>query len=170
MVLYFLAFQAFYAHHDHIATCSSKGAFPRQTISILKRLISVHAGGHYIFIEGNHGYSNQFARLYTPRFVTTASKVCLSFAYHMYGEKINNLRVQQLEEDDTGIHVWSQSYNQGDNWLTMAKTIDVDSTGTLQLRFQGKRGSTPVCDIAVDDVVISYGDCSLNGEEFDLVC
>lgn len=90
--------------------------------------------------------------------------MCLSFAYHMYGQDINQLKVLQMKAGNWE-YVWHQAYDQADQWLTAAKDLKVDD-GTLQLEFYAKRGSSSLSDIGLDQIIISYGDCSLrfNGE------
>uniref|UniRef100_A0A674AJX8 Zonadhesin n=1 Tax=Salmo trutta TaxID=8032 RepID=A0A674AJX8_SALTR len=116
-------------------------------------------GGSYMYIEGNGVYYGDSARMISPKCQKGATKYCLRFWYHMYGQaKAMILNVYQLDEHNKHRKLWSKANNQGSTWY-LAK-VDINTDGSFQIIMEGIRGSDPQSDVAFDDVSIHYGSCS----------
>jgi len=68
--------------------------------------------------------------LSTPT-ISLSGEACLTFAYHMYGATINQLKVEGTGLS-SNIDLWSESGNQGDQWNTAEITIDANVGGEIQ--------------------------------------
>uniref|UniRef100_A0A8C7P3H8 Zonadhesin n=1 Tax=Oncorhynchus mykiss TaxID=8022 RepID=A0A8C7P3H8_ONCMY len=116
-------------------------------------------GGSYMYIEGNGVYYGDSARMISPKCQKGATKYCLRFWYHMYGQaKAMILNVYQLDEHNKHRKLWSKANNQGSTWY-LAK-VDINVDGSFQIIMEGIRGSDPQSDVAFDDISIHYGSCS----------
>ncbi|XP_068709846.1 MAM and LDL-receptor class A domain-containing protein 1-like isoform X3 [Montipora foliosa] len=116
---------------------------------------SGHGGsGYYMYIETSSPRQyGDYATLVSP--VQKFSKImCLTFYYHMYGSAIGNLTVSidgQVKFFEAG--------NQGTQWVE-AK-INVDVCGDHPVIFTATRGRTYTGDIAIDDISLKQGSCTL---------
>ncbi|XP_038860475.1 IgGFc-binding protein-like [Salvelinus namaycush] len=116
-------------------------------------------GGSYMYIEGNGVCYGDSARMISPKCQKGATKYCLRFWYHMYGQaKAMILNVYQLDERNKHRKLWSKANNQGSTWYLAQVDINVD--GSFQIIIEGIRGSDDQSDVAFDDVSIHYGSCS----------
>nr|XP_046178232.1 IgGFc-binding protein-like isoform X5 [Oncorhynchus gorbuscha] len=116
-------------------------------------------GGSYMYIEGNGVYYGDSARMISPKCQKGATKYCLRFWYHMYGQaKAMILNVYQLDEHNKHRKLWSKANNQGSTWYPAKVDINID--GSFQIIMEGIRGSDPQSDVAFDDISIHYGSCS----------
>ncbi|KAM9458017.1 zonadhesin-like [Salvelinus alpinus] len=116
-------------------------------------------GGSYMYIEGDGVYHGDSARMISPKCQKGATKYCLRFWYHMYGQaKAMILNVYQLDERNKHRKLWSKANNQGSTWY-LAK-VDINTDGSFQIIIEGIRGSDDQSDVAFDDVSIHYGSCS----------
>ncbi|XP_028831721.1 zonadhesin isoform X2 [Denticeps clupeoides] len=113
--------------------------------------------GHYAYIEGDGVSNGDTARLLSKQ-CSDHGPQCLQFWYHMYGTASTmGLSVYLLETGSTQ-SVWTKRDNQGDNWNKAQ--VDLNPTGPFQIIFEGRRGTTELSDVALDDVSLHRGFCS----------
>ncbi|MTE26101.1 immunoglobulin-like domain-containing protein [Winogradskyella ouciana] len=139
-------------------------------------------GSDYIYVEasGNGtGYPNKRAIITSPCFdLSGLTTPTFSFKYHMFGASdMGSITVELSDDDGTNwTSIWSQTGNQGNQWLT----VDLDLSGyagsNIQIRFNRFVGSTWQADIAIDDVQLSEpvvptcSDGIQNGDETGVDC
>lgn len=115
--------------------------------------------GNYIYLEvnGSACASGAEAVLLGPCITLDkqGTDSChVSFAYHMNGIHIGNLRAEV--SDDGGLSwqtLWSRSGSQGNQWYRAYLSLASYADGSdLQLRFVGTKGGGVYGDIALDDI------------------
>ena len=81
-----------------------------------------------------------------------------SFQYHMYGTSVGSLIIQTSNDNGASwTNQWSQSGNQGNNWVPVNISLDGFAGETIKIRIVGTTGSSWSSDIAVDDVKVTTG-------------
>ncbi|RNC88234.1 MAG: DUF5011 domain-containing protein [Winogradskyella sp.] len=120
-------------------------------------------GSNYIYVEasGNGtGFPNKRAIITSPCFdLSSVSEATFSFNYHMFGS--TNAGSVSLEvSDDEGASwtsLWSQTGNQGNQWLTVNIDLAAYIGSGIQLRFNRLTGGTWQADVAIDDISLTDG-------------
>ncbi|XP_033751986.1 MAM and LDL-receptor class A domain-containing protein 1-like [Pecten maximus] len=112
--------------------------------------------GFYMLVRANGRQAGDRAWLYSQYFPASPAS-CLSFWYHMYGKDIGILRVYQPTSTGT-LLVWNATHNQGNVWR-QAK-VDLNSSVSYQVTFDGEVGTGYQGDMALDDIVLNQGRCS----------
>ncbi|CAF3694948.1 unnamed protein product, partial [Didymodactylos carnosus] len=120
--------------------------------------------GHYMYIESSlPQIAGDKARLMSPVYPTITSGSCLTFFYHMWGPTTGSLNVFiQSQNVQQGIPLWSLNGDQGDRWRPAKATIH--SPDKFQIIFEGVVGSSYTGDISIDDVSLTNGACTPNGQ------
>ncbi|KAJ8022862.1 MAM and LDL-receptor class A domain-containing protein 2 [Holothuria leucospilota] len=117
--------------------------------------------GYCMYIEATSREVNSTARLISsPQNATDDQGLCLSFFYHMYGATINTLNVYLSSGGNEGL-IFTRSHNLGDNWWRAA--VQLRSSSTWRIIFEGRRGTDYTGDIAIDDILIFPGSCLSRG-------
>lgn len=143
---------------------------------------SATQGSNYLYVEasGNGtGYPNKRAILTSPCFdLSGLTNPIFSFQYHMFGASDMGSIAVELSDDD-GVNwssIWSQTGNQGNQWLTVDLDLSAYAGANIQLRFNRFVGSTWQADIAIDDVQLlepaapTCDDGIQNGDETGVDC
>lgn len=113
-----------------------------------------------MYMDASSRKSGDKARLLTPVMLKTSGK-CFEFWYHMFGSAVGSFNLYKKTGSSVGIRIWSQSGNQGDEWLAARVSVWSPSR-TFRLSFEGTvAGSTG--DIAIDDIRIFDGRCAAPG-------
>ena len=115
-------------------------------------------GNFYMYVEasGNGtGFPNMRAILNSPCFdLTGLAEASFNFQYHMFGS--NDFGTIDLEISiDSGANwtsIWSQSGNQGNQWLSANIDLTAYVGGGIQLRFNRVTGGIWQADFAFDNV------------------
>jgi hypothetical protein len=104
---------------------------------------------------------NDTARISSPTF--DANTYCMSFYYHMQGQKVDTLNVivQNTQDTTNETIVWSKKGTQGNLWINGKVNLVLNSESTVI--FEGRRGTSFLGDIALDDISITDGLCQSNG-------
>ncbi len=116
--------------------------------------------GNYLYTESS-GPCNSTGYIYSPSFdFSSISNPLLEFWYHMYGVDMGTLSVQASTDGGSSwsADLWSQSGDQGDNWLNAS--IDISSYqgySNVIFRFTAVQGIGYYSDIAIDDFTVSAG-------------
>lgn len=71
--------------------------------------------------------ANETAALVSPVLVGTGTKtrMCLWFAYHMYGPHVDTLRVYTKSQGQVKPTIWQRKNSQGPNWRHGEAQIDI---------------------------------------------
>ena len=143
---------------------------------------SAAQGSDYIFVEASvngTGYPNKRAIITSPCFdLGGLTNPEFSFSYHMFGAADMGSIALELSDDDgsTWTSLWSQTGNQGNQWLIVNLDLSTYAGGNIQLRFNRFVGSTWQADIAIDDVQLlepaapTCSDGIQNGDETGVDC
>ncbi len=143
---------------------------------------SAAQGSDYIFVEASvngTGYPDKRAIITSPCFDLGAlTSPVFSFKYHMFGAADMGSIAVELSDDDgaTWTSLWSQTGNQGNQWLTVDLDLSAYAGGNVQLRFNRFVGSTWQADIAIDDIQLlepaapTCADGIQNGDETGVDC
>jgi hypothetical protein len=118
-------------------------------------------GSSYIFVEAsgnNTGYPNKRAIITSPCYdLSSQSSASISFNYHMFGS--NDMGSIALEaSNDNGeswVTIWSETGNQGNQWLSQNIDLSAYTGNSVQLRFNRLTGGTWQADIAIDNINLS---------------
>ncbi|MEN8885398.1 MAG: immunoglobulin-like domain-containing protein [Winogradskyella sp.] len=139
-------------------------------------------GSDYIFVEASvqgTGYPDKRAIITSPCFDLGAlTSPIFSFKYHMFGAADMGSIALEVSDDDgaSWTSLWSQTGNQGNQWLTVDLDVSVYAGSNIQLRFNRFVGSTWQADIAIDDVQLfepvaaTCTDGIQNGDETGVDC
>ncbi|WP_339622746.1 immunoglobulin-like domain-containing protein [uncultured Winogradskyella sp.] len=139
-------------------------------------------GSDYIFVEASvqgTGYPDKRAIITSPCFDLGAlTSPIFSFKYHMFGASDMGSIALEVSDDDgaSWTSLWSQTDNQGNQWLNVDLDVSVYAGRTIQLRFNRFVGSTWQADIAIDDVQLfeplaaTCTDGIQNGDETGVDC
>ncbi|KAM9718275.1 zonadhesin, like isoform 2-T2 [Menidia menidia] len=127
--------------------------------------------GFYVYHECDNVSNGQTARLLSPAISSAASQICIQFQYYMYGsDSSNTLRVLAKTPTDER-EVWQKTGFQSPSWLKASLTVSKPSSESVTIVFEAKRGLSPSCDSALDNIVITEGACPscVSGCDFDQV-
>jgi len=111
--------------------------------------------GVYAYVETNGTLAGQIAQLESPCLDFSglvAPKI--TFWYHMNGTTIGTLRVQGQDANGNWVTIWSETGDQGNQWLEA--TADLSSFAGLfsRVRFEAEMNGCCTGDIAIDDIDI----------------
>ncbi|MEQ2309272.1 hypothetical protein AMECASPLE_036855 [Ameca splendens] len=117
--------------------------------------------GYYIYHECDNVYNGQKARLLSPAISSAASKICVQFRYHMYGTDTQNV-LRVLSKTSSGEEeVWKKMGFQSPSWLGGSVTVSKPSSQSVTIVFEAQRGMSASCDSALDNIVITEGECAV---------
>ncbi|MDO1502255.1 DUF5011 domain-containing protein [Winogradskyella maritima] len=118
-------------------------------------------GSNYIYVEasGNGtGFPNRRAIITSPCFdLSSATEATFSFKYHMFGSTDGGRVDLEVTNDEgaTWTSVWSQTGNQGNQWLTVNVDLASYLGSGIQVRFNRITGGTWQSDVAIDDISLT---------------
>jgi hypothetical protein len=115
--------------------------------------------GNYLYLEASGQFcdNNKTAYLISDciRLDKSGTDTChFSFAYHMFGDGIGQLRVQASDDGGfTWTTLWQRSGSQGDQWRQAYIGLgDYADGSVLRLRMLGEEGNGTRGDIAIDEL------------------
>ncbi|KAM4564936.1 zonadhesin, like [Fundulus diaphanus] len=125
--------------------------------------------GYYIYHECDNVSNGQKARLLSPAIFSPAAKSCVQFRYYMYGSDSRNVLRVLSKTSSTEEEVWKKTGFQSPSWLEGAVTVLKPSSQSLTIVFEAERGFSASCDSALDNIVITDGECPAceSGCDFD---
>jgi hypothetical protein len=112
--------------------------------------------GNYVFGEGSYGITGSLAYLTSPFIdISNLAQPLLRYCYHMYGQDIEDLIVQ-VDSNGTWLSVDTISGEQqtvlNEPWIK--RSINIQPTNVIRIRFVGIKGISRQTDIAIDEVSI----------------
>ena len=113
---------------------------------------------------------NEKARFISQQFTPVPVRgKCLQFWYHMFGSDIGTLNVIQKTGpgNKSETLLWSLSGQQGTNWLLGKVSLSKIPSKNFWIVFEGVRGKGYKGDIAIDDVLLTNGDCAISPSKAD---
>lgn len=114
--------------------------------------------GNYLYVESSDCY-NYDAILESPCIqLTQISSPEFKFAYHRYGfaSWMNDLDLD-IYSNGTWTNLWTQSGNQGNQWMVDSVSLSSYVGESVKLRFVGQSGSGWQSDMAIDDIEMTAG-------------
>ncbi|CAH3118157.1 unnamed protein product [Pocillopora meandrina] len=122
------------------------------------------ANGTYMFIEASSPRkTGDKARFFSETLSAVPAKgMCLQFWYHMYGLDIGTLNVVQKTTSGSKSEniLWTLQGQQGNKWLNGKVSLSKVPSSDFWIIFEGIRGTGYRGDIAIDDILITSGDCT----------
>lgn len=113
-----------------------------------------------MYTEATYGGSGDATALTFPEFTATGRQN-VQFKYHMHGPDSGTLLIQAKNKGDNSIAtVWSMTGDQGSDWKLGCISLGVNPNIVVELSFVAVRGSGPIGDIAVDDILVTDEECS----------
>ena len=82
---------------------------------------------------------------------------CLTFWYHMYGQRMGKLKVY-VNVNNMDKKLWTISGNKGNRWLQAF--VDISESTPYNIIFEGTHWRNYKSDIAIDDVYFTPGLCT----------
>lgn len=114
--------------------------------------------GNYIYFESSSPAQTGGTNCFYSQLFSAGSCQQLTFWYHMLGSGIGKLSVLVKNNDGSDQRiVWEKSGEQGNEWKQAS--VEVTSSVSYQVFFEGVRGVDFRGDIAIDD--ITFKDCSV---------
>ena len=101
--------------------------------------------------------TGQISVLTSPTFTFPSGKACYQFRYHMYGLSVNAAMFGKLTAEVAGTTMWEKEGNQGQTWHQ--HNFTVSSAIPFQVKFKSVRGTSWRGDSAVDNLVVTDGEC-----------
>ncbi|XP_017282542.1 zonadhesin, like [Kryptolebias marmoratus] len=125
--------------------------------------------GYYIYHECDNVSNGQKARLLSPAISTPASKICVRFQYYMYGHDSTNVLRVLSKTPSAENELWKKTGIQSPSWLEGSITVSKPSSQSITIVFEAQRGFTSSCDSALDNIIITEGECPAceSGCDFD---
>ncbi|XP_056336956.1 MAM and LDL-receptor class A domain-containing protein 1 isoform X1 [Danio aesculapii] len=118
--------------------------------------------GFYMYIEGDSALHGDTARLLSAQCADPQPQ-CLQFWYHMYGSSWTmGLTVYLLQYGNVAKEVWGKREDQGNMWHLAQ--VDLRPEDNFQVIFEGRIGSSAQSDVAIDDISMHRGACSVSTE------
>nr|XP_034302483.1 MAM and LDL-receptor class A domain-containing protein 1-like isoform X1 [Crassostrea gigas] len=107
-------------------------------------------GSHYLYVETSYPVPTGAKVQYESPYISAGPK-CLKFWYHMYGRDMGTLSVLRNETQ-----LWTKTGDQGDTWHSAEIDIGT-STKNYKVTFEAIKGKGSKSDIAIDEVLLTYG-------------
>ena len=140
---------------DNFDWSFGNGATPSTSTGPTNDHTSGTISGMYAFVETNGTLAGQIAQLESPC-LDFGSLIApkITFWYHMYGTTIGTLRLQGQDANGNWITVWSETGDQGNQWIEA--TADLSSFAGIfsRIRFEAEMNGCCTGDIAIDDINI----------------
>ncbi|XP_060552717.1 MAM and LDL-receptor class A domain-containing protein 1-like [Ruditapes philippinarum] len=123
--------------------------------------------GYYIYVDSYNNDKGTIARLISP--MQSSGQYCLTFWYSMYGRNIGALNVYIEMKDGNKTVIFSKNKDIGvrDWWKSV---LNINAYDTYQIVIEGIIGDGYRGNIAIDDISIRSGSCSIDCDFNDDFC
>ena len=120
--------------------------------------------GHFAYIESSAPRQPNDQAILVSKFLDGGAARCLRFWYHMYGASIGSLNVYQgANGSQIPDQVWTRNGNQENLWRRATVPLKQLPGKQYQILIKGVRGVGYTGDIAIDDLLITDGQCPPDG-------
>ncbi|XP_011431595.3 uncharacterized protein [Magallana gigas] len=118
-----------------------------------------YRGSRYAFIEASSPRKDGDKAIMRSTNTFRDTVQCLGFSYHMYGKTsgMGKLNIYYTAQNGSIFRIFSRIGNLGDAWRR--EFIQIPPTRGLQIYFEGIRGIGYRSDVAIDDLIVSEGEC-----------
>ncbi len=116
-------------------------------------------GTHYIYVEASSpNFGSKTTILNGPCFDLPTTAATVNFHFQQTGNSVgtNRLEVRQ-DGQETWTEIWSQSGDQGANWIEADVSLAAYANSTVQLRFRATTSDSWQGDMAIDAFEITTG-------------
>ncbi|XP_026169194.1 MAM and LDL-receptor class A domain-containing protein 2 [Mastacembelus armatus] len=113
--------------------------------------------GFFIMVHGSGSEDNQRAVISVPVINLTAH-ICVGFWYYMLGPSVSTLDLL-VKTKSSEVLVWTRQGTQNPEWMNAQVTISMNNT--IELMFIGHRNTNSQGFIAIDDIIVREGVCSI---------
>ncbi|XP_076084658.1 MAM domain-containing glycosylphosphatidylinositol anchor protein 2-like [Mytilus galloprovincialis] len=125
--------------------------------------LSAAEGDYYIYIESSLPRRNGHQAILTTEDVSfPVSSWCLNFQYNMRGGSIGDLEVFAGEKLSTLTSLWKRTGEQPDPLLWKNASITIPEYINTVITIEGVTSTGFSGDIAIDDITLNPGTCSIN--------
>ena len=110
-------------------------------------------GTHYVYVEASSpNFGGLTTILNSPCFdLSGASSPEANFHYQMTGNAVGTVRLEaRLDGENTWTEIWTQSGNQGADWIEQTVDLSAYAGNTVQLRYRATTSTSWQGDIAID--------------------
>lgn len=120
--------------------------------------------GHFAYIESSAPRRPNDEAILVSKFFDGGAARCLRFWYHMYGASIGSLNVYQgANGSQIPNQVWTRNGNQENIWRRAIVPLNRLTGKQYQILIKGVRGVGYTGDIAIDDLMVTDGQCPPDG-------
>ncbi|XP_047444387.1 MAM and LDL-receptor class A domain-containing protein 2 isoform X2 [Mugil cephalus] len=119
--------------------------------------------GHYVYVDSSVGEWGDTSFLISDVFQPSTRGHCISFWYHMYGDRVGTLRLYINDRkihaggNEEGLMKWIKTGNNGDQWQEARVSITHEEAFWFVFAYQ--RGKNTGGDVALDDIAVVPSSC-----------
>lgn len=114
-------------------------------------------GNFYVYTEATGNFNRVASLLSAPMDVSTLDNPLIAFQYHMLGESMGTLNLEASTDGINWITLWTQSGDQGNEWIRGGASLSAYKGSLFVLRFVGTTGGGFQSDISIDDILVQEG-------------
>ncbi|RMB59104.1 T9SS C-terminal target domain-containing protein [Dokdonia sinensis] len=109
-------------------------------------------GTHYVYVEASDpNFGNKSTILNSPCFELPSAVATVGFHFQMTGNSVGTIQLEVRKDgENTWTEIWSQSGDQGANWIEASVSLAAYAGQNIQLRFNGTTSTSWQGDIAID--------------------
>jgi len=120
--------------------------------------------GYYMYLKASDYPTGSTARLMSRSISHGYSgAICLMFWYHMHGAGMGTLKIYTSNSQGSISSVWDKTGDQRDAWHLATVSL-TKINGPFYLIIEAVRGPSQLSDMAVDDIQLTPGYCTLTVE------
>lgn len=116
-------------------------------------------GTHYIYVEASDpNFGSKTTILNGPCFNLPTTAATVNFHFQQTGNSVGTNRLEVRKDgEQTWTEIWSQSGDQGANWIEADVSLAAYASSTIQMRFRATTSASWQGDMAIDAFEITTG-------------